>query len=155
MLGPTERKPFEPVLSIFAVGRGDDDDFHRVEARSDAAVAELDAGEAGGHLQHHSTSFAMNSGFPVHVKGMEQWRNGVYLAHRKPWRGDQVKMRTFDWINDNRHECGIRHLEYDPWVRSSAMSGDTLAIASDIDTVKPPRGLGSEPQAFSEGALQQ
>src|SRR5690349_2001741 len=122
MLGPTERKPFELALSIFAVGRGDDCDG--VEDRSDAAVAELENVEPG-HVQHHAFNFAMNNGFPVHVEGMSQWSNGFYLTHQEPCRGDQVKMRTFDWINDDRHERGIRHLEYGydstsyPWISVS------------------------------------
>ncbi|KAJ4330203.1 hypothetical protein N0V87_010207 [Didymella glomerata] len=90
---------------------------------------------------------------------MSQWSNGVYLTHQEPWRGDEAKMRMFDWINNDRHERGIRHLEYEhdstryPWVRPTTLAKDTPAIAIDVDDVKPPPGFGPQPEALSGKAL--
>lgn len=157
MLGPTERKPFVPACSIFAVGKGIE--FDNLEDESETASSQPDDLEPG-TVSAPSYSFAMNHGFPVHVEGMSQWSNDVYLTNQEPWRGDQVKMRTFDWVNEDRHERGIRHIEYEfdstryPWVRPTALARDTPAIVSHIDSVKAPPGFGPQPEALSGEALQ-
>ncbi|KAF3037605.1 hypothetical protein E8E12_001527 [Didymella heteroderae] len=139
----------ERVLSIFAFGRGVNlDNFEDMSdtTHSESVSAELD------YDREHFTSFDVTQSFPVYVDRMSQWSNG---------RGDQVKTRTFHWINNDRHARGIRHVEYDydatlfTWVRTSALSGNTPAIhVSVVDNVKPPPGFGPKPEALSEQSLE-
>ena len=69
-------------------------------------------------------------------------------------------MRTFDWINNDRHERGIRHVENEfdstryPWVRPTALARETPSIVRQIDDVKPPPGFGPTPEALSGTALE-
>jgi hypothetical protein len=138
------------------MGKGVDCD--QFEDRTDSEGSKPDDAESE-YNQEQSSGFAVNDGFPVHKEGMSQWSNGVYLTHQEPWRGDQAKMRTFDWIDNDRHERGIRHLEYEydstpyPWVRPTVLAGDTPAIVIDVDDVKPPPGFGPQPEALSGKAL--
>lgn len=156
MLGPAERTPRAPVLSIFALGR--DVDYDGFDDRSDTADTEPGNAESVNDYTQCS-SFAVRN-FPVHVEGMSQWSNGVYLAHQEPWRGDHAKTRTFDWINNDRHERGIRHIEYEhdssryPWVRTLALAGATPVMVSHAETVQFPPGFAPQPEALSEEALE-
>lgn len=157
MLGPAERTPFVPALSIFALGRGVNLDC--VEHRSESAHPTPDDAESVYDYTQCST-LAANDGFPIHIEGMSQWSNGVYLPHQEPWRNAQAQMRIFDWVNNDRHERGIRHLEYehdstrDPWVRPTALAGNTPAIVKSVGDVRPPPGFGPSPEALSEKALE-
>ncbi|KAL1643013.1 hypothetical protein SLS61_009401 [Didymella pomorum] len=134
---------------ILAVGKGVDfDDF---DDRPETTKSKLDDAES---------DLAANAGFPTYKESQSQWSNGVYLANQEPWRGDQAKMRTFDWINNDRHERGIRHIEHEydstqyPWVRPTTLAGETPAIARGVDDVQPPPGFGPAPESLSKDALE-
>ena len=157
MLGPAEGTLRAPVFSIFALGK--DVDYDGFDDRSDTADSEPDNAESV-HDYNLCSSFAVTRNFLIHVEGRTQWSNGVYLTHQEPWRGDHVKTRTFDWINHDRHERGIRHLEYEhdltrhPWVMPLAMAGATPTMVRPVETVQLPPGFAPEPQALSEEALE-
>lgn len=81
VLGPTEHRPLNLVLNIFALGRaGDHDEFDNGSPTSSSGPEEsvLD------YNQDLFPGFMMTHSFPIYVERMSQWSNGAHLIHQEP-----------------------------------------------------------------------
>ncbi|UPX20992.1 uncharacterized protein EKO05_0011198 [Ascochyta rabiei] len=136
-----------PILNILAYGRGE-----VIDDRPAAPDRPIDREKIENSAKSKRTAPAEAYNVPVYVEGMSTWSNGRLLISQEPWRGDQIRARTADWIDNDLHERGVRHLATRQETPESEWFSSTLTPrhgSAANPFVKPSNPATAEPLSTS------